>query len=192
MNATYLNGNEPGVKRLAGISGYTGKRIAFSADTTVTLRDTFWSEGQRYTYTIVELATGQDEGVPHQAPAQFGGSNYPPFPMRAGFALVEHQDGYKPSVHIYVHPNDAPQLLPTDGAEVTDNQKIVLEFTSALKNTYGGETNIRFKEAHRKTGITAENWESAQRELIEAKLLRKNGSITPNGRNVDIPHNLSY
>jgi len=67
--------------------------------------------------------------------------------------------------------------------ELTREEKIVLATTRAYKNTYGGESNIRFREAHHETGISAENWEAAKKHLISRKLLTKAGAITNEGRN---------
>ena len=98
--------------------------------------------------------------------------------------VVQHTNSYggRRHLHIYVHPDDAPRLLPP-AEGVTDNEKIVLTYTARLKNTYGGETNIRFREASRETKITAGEWENAKTALISRKLLNKAGAITVAGRN---------
>jgi hypothetical protein len=85
---------------------------------------------------------------------------------------------------VYVSPSQlaTSNLIPKP-SEVSDDEGVVLKYTSHYKNTYGGQTNLRFKEATRSTDITVERWEAAKATLIERGLLRKNGSITPEGRN---------
>jgi len=58
-----------------------------------------------------------------------------------------------------------------------------LKYTSRYKNTYGGETNIRYKEAKRETGISQDAWNTALASLKTSKLLNKAGAITTAGRN---------
>ena len=125
--------------------------------------------------------------MPHFDPPQFGGPRETPVAeLRPDLAIVEHSIfcGKDMGLTFYIHPSDAPQLLP-DTPDATENERIVLEFTSGLKNTYGGRTNIRFTEAGRKYGISAEDWETAVQSCISKGWLRKNRAITPDGRNVD-------
>ena len=136
---------------------------------------------------------------------EFGGpASAPKIDIRPGMAVVKHSisAGRDTGITFYIHPSDAPSLLPElapprgswscvapmvwDYPEsVTEDEQIVLALTAALKNSNGGQRNIRFTEAHRRYGITADRWTAAQEELKARKLLRKNGSITPAGRNVD-------
>ena len=67
---------------------------------------------------------------------------------------------------------------------MTELELIVLRYTAHYKNTYSGESNIRFTRANKATGITARDWEAVQASLIDDGLLRKNKSITDTGRQV--------
>ena len=77
--------------------------------------------------------------------------------------------------------NDNPGIR--SNVDISKIEKIVLEYTTRHKNTYGGQTNIRFKEARRDHKITQEEWNNAISKLVRKKLLRKNESITASGRN---------
>ena len=184
MNITYLDGNEANVKRLARavFPHYRGRKFSFQVVETVALTGTYWDGGSRSSYGGVSLADYSAATVP-----QFGGpTQAPTVEVTPGMVVVEHSIfcGRDTGITFYVHPSDAPQLLPEPDS-VTEDEKIVLLFTGSLKNTYGGRSNVRYTEAHSRYGITADRWTAAQEALKVRKLLRANGSITPAGRNVD-------
>ena len=186
---TYLDGKEDGVKALAQAAypAYGGRIFKFEARDSVALSGSYWDGGSRSSYVGINLETRKSVAVPQFDPPQFGGPiETPKVVLRPNFAIVEHSFfcGKDMGLTFYIHPSDAPQMI-TESDSVTDDEKIVLEFTAALKNTYGGRTNIRLGEARRKYGITRERWEDAQGPLKPRKLLNKAGSITPQGRNVD-------
>jgi len=189
MNITYLDGNEPNIQRLARavFPSYRGRKFSFEVADSVALTGTYWDGGSRSSYGGVNLSTFQAASLPQFDPPQFGGPiQTPKVEVRPGMAIVEHSifRGRDAGITFYVHPSDAPQLLP-EPESVTEDEQIVLVFTHARKNTYGGRSNIRFTEAHRRYGITADRWTAAQETLKARKLLRANGSITPAGKNVD-------
>ena len=74
------------------------------------------------------------------------------------------------------------KMLP-EKPVLSDDEITVLKYTSSLKSSYAGIKNYRFHEAHRNTGISLDNWNTTKQALIDKKLLRKNGSITADGRN---------
>jgi hypothetical protein len=185
----YLNGAEEGIRELARAAypGYKGRTLQWQVSTNVELQGTYWEGGSRSTYAGVNLSTRQSATLPHYDPPQFGGpTTTPVVPVQPGMAIVEHKIflGKDLGLTFYVHPNDAPNLLPAP-ADTTDDEKIVLAFTGSLKNTYGGQKDIRFREANSQYKITQERWTEAQDTLKERKLLNKAGSITPDGRNVN-------
>lgn len=189
MNTTYLTGKEDGIKMLAMavFPGYKGRRYKFQTVTSVSLDGTYWDGGSRSSYGGVNLATGKSAPLPQFDPPQFGGPvSTPKVDVRPGMAVVEHSIfcGKDHGITFYVHPDDAPALIPAP-ADVTEDEKIVLLFTSTLKNSYGGKSNIRFTEATDRYGISQDAWTAAQDSLKARKLLNKAGSITPDGRNVD-------
>mgnify|MGYP003651982422 CR=1 FL=1 len=179
MNITYLDGNEANVKRLARavFPHYRGRKFSFQVVETVALTGTYWDGGSRSSYGGVSLADYSAATVPQFEPPQFGGpTQAPTVEVKPGMVVVEHSIfcGRDTGITFYVHPSDAPQLLPEPDS-VTEDEKIVLLFTGSLKYT----------EAHSRYGITADRWTAAQEALKVRKLLRANGSITPAGRNVD-------
>jgi len=188
MNITYLDGNEPNVQRLAQavFPSYRGRKFSFKVADSVALTGTYWDGGSRSSYGGVNLSNFQAASLPQFAPPLHGGPiQTPEVEVRPGMAVVKHSIfcGRDTGITFYVHPSDAPQLLP-EPESVTGDEQIVLAFTHR-KNTYGGRSNVRFTEAHRRYGITADRWTAAQEDLKARKLLRANGSITPAGRNVD-------
>jgi len=186
---TYLDGNEPNIQRLAQavFPSYRGRKFSFQVADSVALTGTYWDGGSRSSYGGVNLSNFQAASLPQFDPPQHGGPiQTPEVEVQPGMAVVEHSIfcGRDTGITFYVHPSDAPQLLP-EPESVTEDEQIVLAFTRSLKNTSGGRSNIRFTEAHSRYGITADRWTAAQETLKARKLLRKNGSDTPAGRNVD-------
>ncbi len=186
---TYLDGNEPNIQRLAQavFPSYRGRKFSFQVADSVALTGTYWDGGSRSSYGGVNLSNFQAASLPQFDPPQHGGPiQTPEVEVQPGMAVVEHSIfcGRDTGITFYVHPSDAPQLLP-EPESVTEDEQIVLAFTRSLKNTSGGRSNIRFTEAHSRYGITADRWTAAQEDLKARKLLRANGSITPAGRNVD-------
>lgn len=103
---------------------------------------------------------------------------------RAGIAIIAYQwAGLSKSVEVYLHPsNITPQI--EDRAELTANQLAILYCMRAYKNTYGGETDLRRKEAGRAGyRLSPEEWAKEQSILQEAGFLDRRGSLTTKGKN---------
>ena len=167
--------------------GYNGRKFKAVQCDEVALTNTYWDGGTRSTWTMVNLSSGVTT-TPNgsAAPARFGGtleSRKASIPQ--GFAVVEHSIfcGKDMGLTFYIRSEDIAPLLPPPST-LSSDELIVLEATATYKNTYGGRTNLRFKEAARTTGITAERWEAAKASLIASEHLRKNGSITTKGKNM--------
>ena len=186
MRTVYLDGNEPGVRALASAAfpSYAGRKFDFQANETVSLTGGFWDGGSKSTYVAIDLATKRVS--PSRDLYHVSSEGAPTVSLQPGTAIVEHRVfcGKDMGITFHIHPEDSPKLLPATDV-VSEDEQIVLAFTSALKNTYGGRSNIRFAEGSRKYGITQERWTAAQDTLKTRKLLNKAGSITPAGRNVD-------
>lgn len=170
---------------------YKGRKFKLRAqDYPVSVRS-YWDGGSRTQYRFVR-ADGQVISAPSSHPIfenHISGVDSVTIPH--GVVLVEHAIFCGKDMGLTaVIPSDriAGYLPPAE--TVTTQEGIVLAYTSALKNTYGGQKNIRFTSANRSEGITAEEWETAKLALIERKLLRKNGAVTPEGRNA-VPSNLN-
>jgi len=188
MKMLYLSGKEDGIKDLANVAfpSYRGRKFKWTVAEEVEMPDTAWSGGSRSTYAGVNLTTRRSATLPNFNPSEFGGPpTTPVVPVRPGMAIVEHSIfcGKDMGLTFYVHPSDAPRLLPPT-ENLHDNEKIVLAF-SRIKNTYGGQKNVRFLEARRRYGITLDRWNTARESLIAKKMLTKAGALTPEGRNQD-------
>ena len=173
------------IKKIVGATfpEYRGRKFKLSTDVPKCL-NSYWSGGSRDYYAFYELATGKQFSV---------ASNHPFFEkhnprdldgLPAGVVLVKHSIfcGKDMGITIYANSEQITPLLPPK-QEVSENEQVVLKFTRSYKSSYAGIKNYRFHEAHRETGISAEDWEQAKKTLIEKKLLNKAGAITPAGRN---------
>ncbi len=185
-NVQYIDKQDEFTTRIirSAYPSYKGKRVKIVTGDTPTNLRSYWDGGSRDSYVFVAL--GNMERIQVE-------SNHPYFEkdrpselkeLPLGVVLVKHCIfcGKDMGITIYANGDDISKSLPLQ-EEVSDDEKIVLEYTASLKNTYGGETNIRFKRAHKKEGISQETWELTKAGLIEKKMLRKNGSITPLGMN---------
>jgi len=181
----YISKPDPFIKRVVKecYPSYTGKKFKLSSQIPSRL-ESYWSGGSRTFYCFYELKTGKSYDI---------GSNHPFFEknkprciekLPEGIIIVSHSyyRGKDMGITIYANKSDLTPLIP-ENPIINEHEKIVLKYTSKYKNTYGGRKHIRFKEAARDYGILREEWVSAQKSLIEKKLLRKNKSITPKGRN---------
>ena len=179
--------NDSDVRRLAltAFPEYNGHRFQVQIAKSVDVRSC-WDGGSRSFFKFVRLdGSGDTFTVPQQSaydPQIIGGDAVDLVP---GLACVEHSIfcGRDTGITVYVHPDNAPRYLPAP-VEVTDDEKTVLVFTSSLKSSYGGVSNYRYREAHRRTGITLERWDAAKVTLIGKGLLNKAGALTNEGRNL--------
>ena len=162
---------------------YKGRTYTLSTNVPSQL-NSYWDGGSKDSYIFYELSTGKTFHVATNHPF-FEREN--PRDLKAlppGVILVCHSIfcGKDMGITIYADEMSLAPLLPPK-TDVTDDERIVLTYTARLKNTYGGETNIRYRNAKRDTGISPERWNAAKSQLIGKGLLRKNGAITPQGRN---------
>ena len=170
------------------ILGYKGRKFCAHVEDTVTFQDTNWSGGTVSTYTAVRLVDGGTG-------SSFGGSTAPApwanpvegktIEIPPGIVIREHVRfcGKDHGLVFHVRPDNASRLLPETTEAMEKTQSVVLVYTSHLKNSYGGRSDIRFSEARDDTGISREAWEQAKAVLITTGHLRANGSVTPKGRN---------
>lgn len=181
----YISKSDETIKQIVStcFPSYKGKTIKLSSSIPTNL-NSYWDGGSRNYYVFYELTTGKILPVD---------SNHPIFErdkpnqlkeLPIGILLVKHCIfcGKDLGITIYAREENFSKMIPKS-MDLSEPEKIVLYFTKSYKNTYGGRTNIRFDYANRKTKITWEQWKDAQIILIEKGLLRKNLSITPEGRN---------
>ena len=184
MTGYYLDGSETGVKEILTAAGYNRrKNISFKTAESVEITGNYWSEGHRTRYVGVGLdCPWRSSEIPSISPFDVA-PLIPRIVVLRGMAIVAVSEGAFHGATIYVHPEDSPKLITDSESKITEQENIVLSYVDHLKNTYGGRKNIQFTEANRATKITQNEWTAAKNHLIEIKLLRKNGSITPAGRN---------
>ena len=141
-----------------------------------------WSGGTRYTYTAVNLETGEHQPIIDRRPWPQSEAPAPPIPMKPGWAVVLTRKGTVKLCTIYMHADNAPAQLAAP-EDYDRDMLIVLTATKSLKSSYGGIKNYRLHEAKRDTDIDEARWAAALERCQQAGLLRKNKSITPAGRN---------
>ena len=182
----HLEPSDPTARKVADAVGYSGRtfKARIQDDRKVALSGTQWDGGSRSEYFAVTLTEPiQSQGLSVQStwptPSHDPIADIPQFG-----AIVEWVTfcGNDHGLTIHIGPDSVSALLPAP-SEVGDALGVVLCATSTYKNSYGGETGIRFREAHSETGITRESWDAAITSAIAEGYLRKNGSITPKGRN---------
>jgi hypothetical protein len=177
----------PDVKRLASqtFPNYKGRKFKLDNSGHPVNVTSYWDGGSRDYYVALNLATGQTLPVPQNG-TPFDGGPVAPNGVKVpqGYVIAEHSIfmGKDSGITFYVDPQSATQFLPTP-VDLTDDERIALNATARLKNTYGGETDIRFRESRRDHGITRDRWNAAVARLKDAKLLNKAGAITTAGRN---------
>ena len=176
----------PEIKSLAHVAfpSYKGRKFKLNNSGKPVNIKSYWDGGSRNYFVVVNLANKstlsiRENGTIFNAPIAKNG-----FVVPAEYVIVEHSIfmGKDSGITFHVDPNTATAFLP-DTAKVNQDETIVLKYTSRYKNTYGGETNIRYKEAKRETGISQDAWNTALASLKTSKLLNKAGAITTAGRN---------
>lgn len=154
--------------------GYYGTKFQVKPVTSVTVTDTQWSGGTRYTWKYVNLLNG--------AFLPIKGDGYSPLMENYCFAVHKFFQGDDLGITFYVHPSNM-NMLVRHKVELTTDEQIVLVVTKSCKSSYGGIKDFRFHEAHRQYGIERGPWLAAIESCIKKGLLRSNKSLTPAGRN---------
>lgn len=180
----YADTKDATIKRVLEACAITNRNVSIEGATRIAMHGSRWDGGYKNEYYAVCLKTFEAKRVP----VDTFGSPECDIPTDAAI-VVFHYQGIRNSVSIYVHPDNLTRMLPA-GNDVSDSEAIVLIWTAALKNTYAGETEIRFKRAKCQQGITRVDWDSAVESLKARKLLNKAGAITNDGRNAVQGHPL--
>jgi hypothetical protein len=184
MKTVHLRRSDPTVDAIVRAAFPDWKAQAVEAHVTdrVHFYGTMWDEGYRRTYVIVrlaDLATYRIEQAPFMQRSELHENRYE---LPQGYVVVVRCEGR--CDHTEIHSSAAnitPRLPPP--ADLSDDEQIVLVATCSLKSSYNGESNYRFVEARRHTGITADRYDAAKASLIARKLLNKAGAVTVEGRN---------
>jgi hypothetical protein len=182
----YIDKPDPTVRAIvqATFPGYRGKKFKLSTTPPSVLRS-YWDGGSKTDYAFFCLPTQGTAPVATNHPF-FNAGNPTNLPdgLPRGIVLVAHtiSCGKDMGITIYANPADIAPMLPEKPA-LTEDECVVLTYTRSLKSSYAGVKNYRWQCAHDATGITEDRWNHAKQSLIAKALLRKNGAITPAGRN---------
>jgi len=192
----YLEQITPDVEKIISrcFPSYTGKKVEILTSIPSQLRS-YWDGGSKTSYVFYGLSDGKTYQVESNHPFFEAGKPCQLNGLPLGVILVSHVIfcGKDIGIRIYANNQDIAPMLPNK-TEITENEKIVLAFTSGLKSSYAGISNYRFNEAHKTKGITLESWETSKTELINKGMLTKQGAITPKGRNAiaGIPQSFTW
>lgn len=179
--------SDPTVRSIvaATFPDYRGRKFRLSISESPLNVRSCWDGGSRSYYRFLNLATLQASAeVPAQSAFDRPIAGADAVVLTDGFACVEHSIfcGKDAGITIHIRPANSARFLPAP-VELTRAQHIVLVATRSLKSSYQGISNYRFVEAHRETGISSEQWETAKSELMARGLLDSRGALTVAGRN---------
>jgi hypothetical protein len=184
MATQYLERKDVPQVVLNAFPDYNGKKFRLSVCDSVDLHNAYWDGGSRTEYRAVKLDTGEISSANPQITNPFRVPSAPSVEIPARTVIVAHIIfcGKDVGLEIFARAEDVAPMLPPV-CELTEDQKIVLEYTRSRKPSYNGISNYRFHEARSYTGITSERWEQAKAEMITSGHLDKRGAITPKGKN---------
>lgn len=79
---------------------------------TVTIHDSYWDGGSRYTYHAIDLRTLRALPAPQYSPPQYGGPT-PTVTIPEGVAIVKTGIfmGKTATATVYIHPSNATRLI---------------------------------------------------------------------------------
>lgn len=174
----------------AGSNLFNKRVIDVESGERIQLTGLNWSGGYKNEYVVVDLVSGESVGIPEPAWNEKYRERF--VTLREGIALICYAFcGTGGHITLYVHPQNLTPLLEKP-VELTENEKVVLYCTSCYKNSYGGEKDMRRKEANRMGyKLTAAEWIALQKGLCQRGLLTANGALTMAGRNA-CPNNVEH
>ncbi len=145
--------------------------------------DSYWDGGSKESYALYRLDTREVLSVHSNHP--FFEPNQPRrlAALPANILLVHHTIFCGKDLGITIY-GDLSHLLPAPTLTATPEERIVLVATRSLKNSYGGKTGIRKREAMEETGITADAYDAAYAACITKGYLTHAGAITATGKNL--------
>lgn len=184
MNA--IHNDSPEVRNIVATAfpEYRGRRFAVEAFQGPMRLSSYWSGGSRDYFAFVNMGVaGLATQVPENGTPFTPAINNELTTLPTNIALVRYHRGPHEYVTVFVPAENLnrfalPAAVPLEWAE-----QVVLAATATYKNSYGGLTNCRFREATRATGIDENQWNLAKATLMAKKLLNAAGAITDAGRN---------
>lgn len=185
MNATYL---EPAMVPATLRGNYNGKKFKaiVCLETTIPSDAGIWSGGTRDYFSFIKLATGEQIAMPGQGTSPWNAARRDiTVKLEPGFAVVRHTMfcGKDMGLTFYVHPDNAAKLLPAPAAELSENEKLVLQATCSYKASYNGQDRYSMATRGMDNAPSRWQWDNAKALLIAKGLLDKRGAVTVAGRN---------
>jgi hypothetical protein len=173
MQKTFYLNPTPVLRSIAQQIGYRGEKFRVAVVGAVSLTHGLDEGSGSYWWTVDERGL---------LPAMFSGE----LTLAANLFVVEHTFfcGQDLGLTLHLHPDSVPKWVESPAPILTRDELIVLAATRDYVNSYGGRSDVRFAEANRETGIERGAWDAAGALLKSKGLLRQNGSITNEGRNV--------
>ncbi len=189
----YLNPNDVPAQLRRGKGQKYSATITDSVD--IPIDAGLWDGGSRSTYFLTNIATGEQvPAAPHNA--FHDGRAHRTIKLEPGYCVTQYSmfRGKDMGAKFYMRPDDVAPMLPKS-VDLSRAEKFVLYGTSRFKSSYNGQDryDMTASDCRWEKGvdmITRDEWIDAKQALIDKGLLRKNGSITPDGRN-QAPKSLS-
>ncbi len=164
---------------------YNGNKFKLAVSDSPLNCASYWDGGSRSFFVFANLATGEvSNSCPVQSAFDRPIAGLDAVSLPDGFACLEHtiSCGKDSGITIHIHSANAGKFLPAQ-VELTRFENIVLAYTRCLKSSYAGQSNYRFREANRETGISVYDWETSKANLITRGFLNKQGALTISGKN---------
>jgi hypothetical protein len=179
----------------AAFPSYRGRKFKIEvSDNPIDVRS-YWDGGSRDYFVFVDLKTMRSAAMPAQSAFDPKIAGAESVKLPADFACVQHSIfcGKDCGITIMIGSANAAPLLPAPAAELTAEQKLVLQYTAGRKSSYAGrdrcdmcrddmESDRRFNPS-KPEPISREQWEIAKASLVSAGYLNKAGAITAAGKN---------
>jgi len=151
-----------------------------------------WDGGSRAVFRLIRLSDGMSIPISDNNTHPANGSRKDVnVKLEDGFVLVCHTIfcGKDLGVTFYVHPHTIAGCLPLPVQdELSEQDKIVLYATRALKSSYNGKDRYElmmgelcYSKEHMR--FDRATWDKTKASLMERGLLMKNGALTTKGRN---------
>ena len=147
----------------------------------VSITGNYWSGGHCRYYSLVELATNRAMDLGQINPMR--GVDERTVELKPGFVIVcRTYSGQRQYITVFCHPSNTPANL-TVSEELTADERTVLFFTRSYKNSYAGQSNLRYSYAKAFTKISELAWQNAQTSLKSKGMLNAAHSLTISGKN---------
>lgn len=159
---------------------YRGNQVNIKIFTNPISLESYWYEGSRDYYYLVNLITGDQLEVPQNGS---GFERIPKLELKAlpvNVILIEHSyRGTRQYCTIYCREENMPSNLLAEPINLTDLEHKALKTIRSYKNTYGGEKDIR----RRQMGLDEKSWYQLLNGLRIKGLVDSRGALTIKGKN---------